>query len=319
MIVNRYQKEKKNRSHDSGLLFGALWMGNSAAGKVSKKWEEKNSRWISGMEERYRVKRETDSFLREFYKKKETALFTAVEIETINRCNGECPFCPVNRHDDKRKFAKMEEALFKDIILQLKELDYRGKLALHSNNEPFLDKRIVAFSKFARENLPHAKIYMYTNASLLTLDKYIDVITYLDRIVIDNYNDDLKLNENPGIIQEYCKKNRKLDKKTEIHLRKIHEVLSTRGGQSPNNSKKETLAMSCILPFKQVVVRPDGKISLCCNDPMGKYTMGDLNKEKLIHIWNSKKYIRLRNALRQGRKNISLCRYCDTLASTKDY
>ena len=24
-------------------------------------------------------------------------LFSSVEIETINRCNGSCPFCPVNR------------------------------------------------------------------------------------------------------------------------------------------------------------------------------------------------------------------------------
>ena len=39
--------------------------------------------------------------------------------------------------------------------------------------------------------------------------------------------------------------------------------------------------MSCILPYKQMIIRPDGKTSLCCNDPYGKNTLADVNKMTL--------------------------------------
>lgn len=29
-----------------------------------------------------------------------------IEIETVNRCNNDCSFCPVNVHSDKRKKRK---------------------------------------------------------------------------------------------------------------------------------------------------------------------------------------------------------------------
>ena len=65
-------------------------------------------------------------------------MFSSVEIEVINRCNGICPFCPVNRNKDPRKLKKMDEKLFKKIMDELGEIHYSGRLALHSNNEPFL-------------------------------------------------------------------------------------------------------------------------------------------------------------------------------------
>ena len=46
---------------------------------------------------------------------------TAVEIETLNRCNNDCSFCPVNRHDDTREFHKMSENMFYNIIEQLED------------------------------------------------------------------------------------------------------------------------------------------------------------------------------------------------------
>lgn len=77
-------------------------------------------------------------------------LFQYIEIETYNRCNGVCDFCPVSIKNEKRSLKKMDESLFKKIIDQLSEMDYRGKLAIFSNNEPFLDDRIVTFNRYAR-------------------------------------------------------------------------------------------------------------------------------------------------------------------------
>lgn len=245
---------------------------------------------------------------------KDEPLFTQVEIETINRCNGTCPFCPINHNDDTREFALMTEELFHSIIDQLAELKYEGNVGLFSNNEPFLDKRLTTFAKYAREKLPNAFIHLYTNGTLLTKEKVLEIMPYLSRMVIDNYNDDLELNPTSVEVMELWKEYPELEKKMEIHLRKINEVLYTRGGQSPNNQTKKTFPMPCLLPFEQLIIRPDGKVSLCCNDALGKFTMGDLNKDKIIDVWHSPIYKKVRSKLVKERAGLELCQYCDTVS-----
>jgi radical SAM protein with 4Fe4S-binding SPASM domain len=132
-------------------------------------------------------------------------------------------------------------------------------------------------------------------------------------MVIDNYNDGLELNAPVRVIDEYCKRRPDIDKKVKIHIRRENEVLSTRGGLSPNNKKKKTLPLSCFLPYAQFVIRPDGKISLCCNDAYGIHTLGDVSEQSIKEVWYSKEFAGIREVLRKrnGRGSLDLCRYCD--------
>lgn len=241
-------------------------------------------------------------------------LFRHVEIETINRCNGTCSFCPISAGNDTRKYEYMSDELFQNIIHQLAELNYKGKLALFSNNEPFLDKNIIERHKYAREKLPDARMHLFTNGTLLTVDKFKEVIQYLDELVIDNYHEELKLIKPSMEIAEYCDSHQELKKKVTIVLRKPNEILSSRGGDAPN--RKNILCMEhvrCVLPYRQIIIRPDGKVSLCCCDPLGKNTLGDLKKNSLIEIWNGTFYKKVRDALYGGRENWEHCVYCDYL------
>lgn len=320
MIVNQYSNKLVVKCSILNLDLYLLQRLSLLVGNYMLDWNFKNvEKWIE-KKYLYRLrKKETEKYLKQYFDSEKLPLFTSIEIEVINRCNGECPFCPANRNSDPRKLLKMKASLFQKIIDELGEMNYSGRLALHSNNEPFMDGRIIEFAKYARERVPNAYIYMFTNGTLVTLDKFKEIIPYLDKMVIDNYNDELELHRNVQLIHEVCMKNTYYDKKVEIHVRKVHEVLSTRGGQSPNNQKKRTLFMSCILPYKQMIVRPDGRISLCCNDAYGKNTLADLNKMTLKEAWYSERYKKVRNALRHGRSRINLCRYCDTLADVRTY
>ena len=234
-----------------------------------------------------------------------------IQIETINRCNGECPFCPVNRYSDKRKFAKMSDNLFKKIVDELSDIKYEGMLALFSNNEPLLDKRLVEFSKYAREKLPSAYIYIFTNGTLIDLNIVKTLANYMNEIVIDNYNDELELNDNIKEIDEACKKDKGLDEIVRIHLRKINETLNSRGGQSPNYVKHPSRKAPCLLPFNQMIIRPDGKVSLCCNDALGTMTLGDVNEQNILDVWNSNEYQKIRSIVLNDIKKIDICKECD--------
>ena len=134
-------------------------------------------------------------------------LFSRVEIETVNSCNGTCTFCPVNKNDDPREPMKMPQELFGKIIKELKELDYSGTVGLFANNEPFLDTRLEAFAAKTRELLPKARIEVFSNGTVLKLDRFIEIIPYLDLLVIDNYSDKLQYNEPTKAIMEYLKQN----------------------------------------------------------------------------------------------------------------
>lgn len=320
MIVNGYNsKLRMNWKEDTLILYILRLLMPLLEKCLSEEKYAAYERWLRRRKSQVYTKRETKKYLQEYYDQDKIPMFSSVEIEVINRCNGECPFCPVNKYIDPRQMKKMSDSLFKKIIDELGEMHYSGRLALHSNNEPFLDSRIVEFARYAREHVPDAYIYLYTNGTLLTLDVFKAIIPYLSCIMIDNYDDELKLHENIKEIQQYCKKDKDLDKRVQILLRKVHEVLDTRGGQSPNNTKKKTVKMSCVLPYKQMVIRPDGKASLCCNDPYGKNTLADLNKMTLREAWYSTRYQAVRQALRNGRGRIRLCKYCDTMPDPNIY
>ncbi|MCM0758043.1 SPASM domain-containing protein [Sporomusa sphaeroides DSM 2875] len=242
-------------------------------------------------------------------------LFQTIEIETINRCNSTCSFCPVNKNADTREFKIMDQQLFISILQQLKDLNYSGSIGLYSNNEPFLDERIVDLARLAKEQLPNNHLYLYTNGTLLTLKKFLAIIQHLDRMYIDNYNDKLKLSTPVKTIHKYCKDNKLYLDKVRIRLRKLNDVLSTRGGQAPNRKQEkiEPLTYGCYLPFRQMVIRPDGKVSLCCNDALGTMTLGDLTKETIGNVWYGETHRVIQEKITKGRYDIDLCRGCDSM------
>ena len=239
-------------------------------------------------------------------------MFDHVEIETVNRCNGSCDFCPVSKRNDIREYAVMKDELFESIILQLAEINYAGRLALFSNNEPFLDPDILKRHKYAREKLPKARMHLFTNGTLLTIDRFKELILYLDELIIDNYQQDLKLIKPCQEIVSYCEEHPELNSKVTIVLRKPKEILSSRGGSAPN--RKDIISYKkdrCVLPYKQLIIRPDGKVSLCCSDALGQNTLGDLTKDSIMEVWDGQEFKAVRRALYEGRENWKYCQYCD--------
>jgi radical SAM protein with 4Fe4S-binding SPASM domain len=245
------------------------------------------------------------------HKFNEMPLFRRFEIETINRCNGKCAFCPVNAKDDPRHYAKMPDELFYKIISQLKELDYTGILLISSNNEPLLDERIISFANHVHNEVPRAFSGLFTNGTLLTLDKFKELVKDLDFILIDNYRNDYEFHPTVKQVYEYCLQHPNIAKKVRINKRLDNEVLTTRAGISPNAESCKVYGRVCPHPYSQMVIRPDGKVSLCCVDAIGQMTLGDINEQSILEIWNGKKYVQLREQLIKGSEFVPVCHTCD--------
>ena len=210
-----------------------------------------------------------DQYIKWFMEQDETPMPQVVNIETINRCNSTCSFCTANVHAEKRPFMKIEDSLYRSIIDQLADWGYEGHLTLYGNNEPLLDPRIVELHKYAREKLPNSFIFMSTNGLILTLDKIREVQPYIDQLIINNYANEYKLHDNIQEIYEYVSKHEDEFKDIEIviQMRYLQEVLTNRAGSSPNKKATEKeYTQSCLLPFTDLWITPNGKVGICCCD-----------------------------------------------------
>lgn len=235
-----------------------------------------------------------------------------ISIETINRCNSTCSFCPANRISDRRPFAKMEEGLFYKIIQQLAEAEYDGYLNLYVNNEPFMDTRIEEWYQYAKENLPKAKMLLYTNGTLVTPDRFRKIIPYIDKMIINNYSENYKLHDNIRNIIKIVKSEKEYwDKDITVQIRYIQEILTNRAGGAPNKQKVKQSGKICIMPFTDFTIYPDGTVGLCCSDALEKTNLGNVNEKRIMEIWNSAEYRKLREMIGVNRDKYSFCKGCD--------
>ncbi len=250
-----------------------------------------------------------------FFESKEEAPFPLiVNLETINRCNGECAFCTANRHADKRKLAKMEDSLFYSIIDQLADWGYKGHLTLYGNNEPWIDTRIVEFHKYCREKLPDSFIFMSTNGTLLDIDKVKSIIPYVDQLIINNYCEDMKLHDNVKVIYDYVTEHPEefADVEILVQMRYAKAVLTNRAGSAPNKKATEkVIKETCLMPYTDMFIFPDGRMGICCCDNLEVTTLADLNNVLLKDAWNSENYKKLRADIRDGRQGHPFCKHCD--------
>ena len=237
-----------------------------------------------------------------------------VNIETVNRCNSTCAFCTANKNDEKRPFKKMEDELYYSIIDQLAEWGYKGHLTLYGNNEPWLDPRIVEFHKYAREKLPDVFIFMSTNGLLLTVEKLREIKPYVDQIIINNYSMEMKLHAGVQEVYDYVRAHEDEFRDVEIliQMRYLQEVLTNRAGSAPNKKATEkVITETCLLPFTDMWIMPNGKMGLCCCDNFEVTDFADLHEVRLSDGWASAKFQAARRTIAKGRQHYDFCKHCD--------
>lgn len=243
-------------------------------------------------------------------------VFQQVMLETVNRCNGTCAFCPANRKDEKRVFKKMPEELIAKILDELCKMDFQGNIYLNVNNEPFMDTRILKIAREIKKKLPKVRINLITNGTLLTVDKMREAASCIDSMIINNYSDRYRLAENIKKIYKYVRLHRQEFAHIDIAInrRYVKEILATRAGSAPNKHKKDiVLDTPCIYPFTDLTIFPDGKVGLCCNDCYEVTEFGNVNSESLYQIWTGEKLTAFRKRMTRGRSNCDFCRNCDVV------
>ena len=210
-------------------------------------------------------------------------------IEISTKCNRHCSYCPNSKYS--RGNFRMDWDLFKKIIENLKSINYNQWIIPSFYNEPLLMKDLREWLSYIKQELPKAKIWIFTNGDYLNEDRFKELDAYVDRWLVTNHgNLNKDIPDSPKITVENL------------------SYYSTRGGlvDVPNL----VLMERCTIPSYTFQVLYNGDCVICCDDYFGKYIFGNIGEELLMDIWNKPLYKEARKKLRNGIAPFEICTHC---------
>jgi radical SAM protein with 4Fe4S-binding SPASM domain len=272
-------------------------------------WSKKNrsSLLAKGIGKLKRVVRRVRIQLEEFSLKNSRGIpsIKSLAIEINESCNRKCGWCPNSENQRRNRF--LEEEVFYNIIDQMSEAKFVGKVTFNQYNEPLLDKRLPKFIGYVRQNLPSSYIYINTNGDFMSLELW-NLLRQegLDYAYVSQY--DGKINQNIEEILEVLDNEEK--KHFDVYLFDESKIIN-RAGLVETDSELP-MQKFCSRPFHQLSVTYEGKVVLCCNDYFGQIEIGNVKTTPIKEIWENETFVRYRKELKKGnRAGLELCKVCD--------
>lgn len=254
----------------------------------------------------------------------------AIQLETTNLCNSHCRFCP---HDQFKEYGTMADELYESILEQASRLPNLSLFIPMLTGEPFLDPKFVDRLWLARKMLPNAEMDVYTNGSKLTpeiiekvkgiqglrfsismngmapetrkrimgLDDYWQVVQMMKEMERAGIKYRATMVMYPDISREECASFIEAGGT-------VIQYQSWAGAQYPYERRRWT---SCSRAINYMTIRYDGDVCLCCFDPFGEISFGNLNEQTIEEIWTSERHREYQNLHKQGRgAEIAKCHQC---------
>lgn len=256
-----------------------------------------------------------------------------LRIETTNACNYHCSFCPHNKMD--RQIMMMEDGLYKNIIKQGAELGMHN-LDLRNFGEPLLDKDLEVKCNFAK-SYGFDNIYIHTNGSLLTKERYLDLVeagmtTFIISLspekefnrtrgeeyqrVINNLVDISSQKKENSVVIDYINTGQSTEAEIFNFKKQLGEIgfevreeIHLHNWAHGNTVENKELKL-CERLWNSFTVLVNGKVALCCLDYNGENIVGDVNKDTIKQIINSPAYKSFRRS-HIKHTLIGLCKSCD--------
>jgi len=270
-------------------------------------------------------------------------MLEVLQVETTNYCNARCIFCV---YDQIKKHGTMSDKLYTKILRDAAKLNPPPKTFIPMlTGEPFLDRQMVERIKEARAALPHTEIHLYCNGSKLTeeiirrlaevpqfhlnisangasvetrkrltgLGDYEYVAGMIDFIDSLHISHSVSLVQHTSITKEEEKAfNRRWGKATSNASCRTPYVFQHLNFAGLTYEKDQIRFTHCIHATSHMTVLWDGRVNLCCMDPLGRKIFGDLNQQTVAEVWLSEERQRYAAMHNEGRgTECEVCRDCN--------
>tara|TARA_R110002020_G_scaffold376130_3_gene587273 strand:+ start:2211 stop:3299 length:1089 start_codon:yes stop_codon:yes gene_type:complete len=267
----------------------------------------------------------------------------ALQIELVEGCSLNCTFCGVQgiretRGGYKYMTKKIMKRLCKRLSKSMKIHKWNPRVELAVHGEPTMHPDLVWMVEQLGSLSPR-ELILVTNGTGLAKNpnKSIDdlVEAGISSFCLDEYDGcDFAQKVREGYtgktpIFEYSAKspesfrgrNKKeayiVIKEDVSHLTKAYDKLNTHcgGGGNPGETNP-AIHKKCAKPFRELTIRWDGNVSLCCNDFRGIYKIGNISDyDTLDDLWNVEAFHAARQMLYHNSREFDPCRWCDALST----
>lgn len=264
----------------------------------------------------------------------------SVQVEATEGCNLRCGFCGIRgireagtRDDLSGPYRFMRPRTAVLIANDIKAAGWNPRIEFAMHGEPTMNPKLPELVRIFRQYLPQVPIMVTTNG-IPMLDGWRSRVADLfdagaSTVAVDDYKpyrcrEALLGTVLPGVqVLRYPEggpaanphRRPKAREKRLILVQAIdeadlgnHSHLSNHAGAAapPDHTVQER----CALPFREISVRWDGNVALCCNDWRGQYKIGAVQSVTLKDMWQSEPFQAARRRLYAGRRDVAPCAGC---------
>lgn len=258
----------------------------------------------------------------------------AIQIEFTEGCSLYCSFCGLQGiREGKGDYKFMTSETVQHLANEIKRLGWNARLEIAMHGEPSMNPAFIDMIRILRKTLPRHQIMMTSNGSGFIPKGRVDAAfeAGLTILALDDYkNSDFVeriLNNNGGKFsvpmfqypqQPEGNPHRRVKQKFVSIISSIdeadhgtHAQLTNHCGAAfpldPSHDGKR-----CAKPFRELAIRWDGSVALCCQDWRGVYNCGNITTTPLEQVWQGKPFAVARQALLHGIRQAPPCLGCNT-------
>ncbi len=264
-----------------------------------------------------------------------------IELETHAFCNRKCVFCPNVSIDRTDKGQVLPEDVFKRLIGELSDIDYKGSIKFHRFNEPLGLDIIFDRVMYAREKVPRALLGFHSNGDYVTYEtlkkfedigmNFLHISLYIDfniarsmmrkeahrqsRIYLEKRSLKGRSVKSYGNLAKYIIPMKQME--VYIFVPDIKGVVGNdRGGYLKDLQQNKIRTSPCRSPFRGLYIDWTGDVLPCCNlrgdiESQKGYIMGNIKTSPLQDILLSEVSNNIRRMLVDYSDKEGVCKYCN--------
>ncbi len=269
----------------------------------------------------------------------------SIQVEFVEGCNLYCDFCGLQgiRGPTDKMYKEIARDTASSIAEQIAETKWTSRIEFAMHGEPTMHPDFVGLVGIFRRHLPKNQLMMTSNGGGLLpqstivprLNALFDV--GLNIFAFDAYegitirekmaaaladkswpNISFALHQYPDESEWSPHTRRPIDTRALIWIRDISKT--TRGTHSDLSNHcgaafpplTDPMIARCAKPFRELAIRWDGSVAICCEDWRGVFKAGNVVRDGLVTVWQHPRFHAARRLLMTGdRAAIDPCRVCN--------
>lgn len=266
----------------------------------------------------------------------------SVQLEPVEGCNLRCGFCGIRGIRERGTLGQQSgpfEYMGVDTAAavgrQCAEAGWNPRLELAMHGEPTLHPELAELVRVLHHYLPRSPILVLTNglpwAEAGTFEAEVTRLfaAGCSTVAVDDYRphrarDAWIDTEVRGVVKHRYPEggpdgnpHRRTGTKRLVLVHDLADAAdgthSTIGNHAGAGAppRPEPMDARCARPFREVAVRWDGNVAICCNDWRGTFKVGNVHQVPLPELWQHPALEAARRMLYAGRRDFAPCTGCD--------